>query len=52
MTKTERERLFNDYSKRGPRELADLLIQSEEHIEKQDRKIARLKKQLVKGQTK
>lgn len=49
MTKREREQMWNDYVKRGPRELADLLLQSEEHIEKQDRKIAILRRAAAKA---
>ena len=34
MRKREREKAFNEYAKRGERELAGLMVQSDEHIER------------------
>ena len=46
MTKSERDERFADYSRRSPRELADLLVQADEHDEKQNKRIRNLIREL------
>jgi hypothetical protein len=47
MTKREKDEAFNEYAKRGPRELAGLLVQADEAFEKRSKKEAPLRSQLL-----